>query len=137
VIRDRSRNLVRPLAQRGAADSSEGPAGTRRGSDGRRDHRRHRLRVRRHEPIFIALPFVFITIACQLPAGLLVYWITTNTWTIVQGAIVRKRLGHLRQAAHDAQAAVGRRGGLGDLLFKQLLGQDPAEPPPSDRRPRS
>jgi YidC/Oxa1 family membrane protein insertase len=86
--------------------------------------------------IFIALPFFFVTIAWQLPAGLLVYWITTNTWTIGQGAIVRKRLGHLRQAAHDAQAAAGGRGGLGDR-FKQLRGQDRAEPPASGRRPRS
>jgi YidC/Oxa1 family membrane protein insertase len=78
--------------------------------------------------IFIALPFFFITIAWQLPAGLLVYWITTNTWTIVQGAIVRKRLGHLRQAAQDAQAAAGGRGGLADR-FKQLRGEDRAEPP--------
>src|SRR5215207_5261775 len=86
--------------------------------------------------IFIALPFFFITIAWQLPAGLLVYWITTNTWTIVQGAIVRKRLGHLRQTAQDAQAAAGGRGGLADL-FKQLRGEDPGEPPPSGRRPRT
>src|SRR4051794_32571530 len=86
--------------------------------------------------IFIALPFFFITIAWQLPAGLLVYWITTNTWTIVQGVIVRKRLGHLGQAAQDAQAAAGGRGGLGDR-FKQLRGEDRAEPPPSGRRPRT
>ena len=86
--------------------------------------------------IFIALPFLFIAIAWQLPAGLLVYWITTNTWTIVQGVIVRRRLGHLRQAAQDAQAAAGGRGGLGDL-FKQLRGEDRAEPPPSGRRPRT
>src|SRR3954469_6650091 len=86
--------------------------------------------------IFIALPFFFITIAWQLPAGLLVYWITTNTWTIVQGAIVRKRLGQLRQAAQDAQAAAGGRGGLADL-FKQPRGGGRAEPPPSGRRPRT
>ena len=86
--------------------------------------------------IFIALPFLFITIAWQLPAGLLVYWITTNTWTIVQGAIVRKRLGHVRQAAQDAQAAAGGRGGLADL-FMQLRGENRAEPPPSRRRPRT
>src|SRR3954454_8272787 len=86
--------------------------------------------------IFMALPFLFIVIAWQLPAGLLVYWITTNTWTIVQGVIVRKRLGHLRQAAQDAQAAAGGRRGLGDL-FKQLRGEDWAEPPPSGRRPRT
>jgi YidC/Oxa1 family membrane protein insertase len=83
--------------------------------------------------IFIALPFFFIIIAWQLPAGLLVYWITTNTWTIVQGAIVRKRLDRLRQ---DAQVAAGRRGGLADL-FKPLRGEDPGEPPPSGRRLRT
>ena len=68
--------------------------------------------------------------------GLLVYWITTNTWTIVQGAIVRKRLGHLRQATQDAQAAAVGRGGLADL-FKQLRGEDRPAPPPSGRRPRT
>src|SRR5215204_1177905 len=86
--------------------------------------------------IFIALPFLFIAIAWQLPAGVLVYWITTNTWTIVQGAIVRKRLGHLRQAAQDAQAAAGGRGGLADL-FKPLRSENRAEPAPSGRRPRT
>src|SRR4051794_21422844 len=83
-----------------------------------------------HRMIFIALPFFFISIAWQLPAGLLVYWITTNTWTIVQGAIVRKRLDHFRQAGQDAQAAAGGRGGLADL-FKQPRGEDRARPPPS------
>jgi YidC/Oxa1 family membrane protein insertase len=91
---------------------------------------------KRQRTIFIALPFFFITIAWQLPAGLLMYWITTNTWTIVQGAIVRKRLGHLRQAAQDAQAAAVGRGGLGDL-FKPLRGEDRPQPPPSGRRPRT
>ena len=48
--------------------------------------------------IFLALPFVFVTFVIQFPAGLLVYWITTNIWTIVQQAIIRKRLGPLRPA---------------------------------------
>jgi YidC/Oxa1 family membrane protein insertase len=46
--------------------------------------------------IFIALPFFFVLFVINFPAGLLVYWITTNMWTIVQQAIVRKRLGPLR-----------------------------------------
>ena len=46
--------------------------------------------------IFIALPFFFVLFVVQFPAGLLVYWITTNLWTIVQQMIVRKRLGPLR-----------------------------------------
>ena len=44
----------------------------------------------------LALPFVFVIFVIQFPAGLLLYWITTNCWTIVQQAIVRKRLGPLR-----------------------------------------
>jgi YidC/Oxa1 family membrane protein insertase len=43
--------------------------------------------------IFLALPLVFVAFVINFPAGLLVYWITTNLWTIVQQAIVRRRLG--------------------------------------------
>jgi YidC/Oxa1 family membrane protein insertase len=46
--------------------------------------------------IFLALPFVFVIFVINFPAGLLVYWITTNLWTIVQQSIVRKRLGPMR-----------------------------------------
>jgi YidC/Oxa1 family membrane protein insertase len=54
--------------------------------------------------ILMALPLFFVAIAWQLPAGLLVYCITTNTWTIVQGVIVRKRPDHVRPTAQDTQA---------------------------------
>ena len=43
--------------------------------------------------IFLALPFIFIPFVIGFPAGLLVYWITTNLWTIVQQFIVRKTVG--------------------------------------------
>lgn len=46
--------------------------------------------------LMYALPFVFVVFVLNFPAGLLVYWITTNLWTIVQQAIVKKRLGPLR-----------------------------------------
>jgi YidC/Oxa1 family membrane protein insertase len=61
--------------------------------------------------IFIALPFFFVLFVVRFPAGLLVYWITTNLWTIAQQAIVRKRLGPLRPPGSDS-------GGLniGELL---------------------
>jgi YidC/Oxa1 family membrane protein insertase len=63
--------------------------------------------------IFLALPFLFVLFVIRFPAGLLVYWITTNLWTIVQQTIVRKRLGPMRPP--DAEGATGL-GGLGDLL---------------------
>jgi YidC/Oxa1 family membrane protein insertase len=51
---------------------------------------------RNQKLIMYALPFFFVAFIWNFPAGLLVYWITTNLWTIVQQAIVRKRLGPLR-----------------------------------------
>src|ERR671930_445563 len=42
--------------------------------------------------IFMALPFIFVPFIINFPAGLLVYWITTNTWTIGQQLLIRKVL---------------------------------------------
>jgi YidC/Oxa1 family membrane protein insertase len=60
--------------------------------------------------IFLALPFIFVIFVINFPAGLLVYWITTNLWTIVQQAIIRKRLGPIRPPGQEAGM------GLGELL---------------------
>jgi YidC/Oxa1 family membrane protein insertase len=60
--------------------------------------------------IFLALPFLFVTFIIRFPAGLLLYWITTNLWTIVQQAIIRKRLGPIRPPGQEAGM------GLGELL---------------------
>jgi YidC/Oxa1 family membrane protein insertase len=63
--------------------------------------------------IMFALPLVFVTFVINFPAGLLVYWITTNIWTIVQQTIVRRRLGPLRPP-DDPDAE--KPGGLAGLL---------------------
>jgi YidC/Oxa1 family membrane protein insertase len=46
--------------------------------------------------LMLGLPFFFVIFIWQFPAGLLVYWITTNAWTIVQQALIKKRLGPMR-----------------------------------------
>jgi len=61
--------------------------------------------------IFLALPFFFVLFVWQFPAGLLVYWITTNLWTIVQQAIVKKRLGPMRPPGQEQDS-------FGDMLKK-------------------
>jgi YidC/Oxa1 family membrane protein insertase len=63
--------------------------------------------------IFLALPFIFVLFVIQFPAGLLVYWITTNVWTIVQQAIIRKRLGPLRPPGADTGGGLFGLGGGG------------------------
>ncbi|HEU4702777.1 MAG TPA: YidC/Oxa1 family membrane protein insertase [Conexibacter sp.] len=48
---------------------------------------------RNQRMIMLGLPVVFVAFIINFPAGLLVYWITTNVWTIVQQLIVRRTVG--------------------------------------------
>jgi YidC/Oxa1 family membrane protein insertase len=43
--------------------------------------------------IMIALPFVFVPFIQGFPAGLIVYWITTNFWTVGQQYVIRRTAG--------------------------------------------
>ncbi|HUK76225.1 MAG TPA: membrane protein insertase YidC [Thermoleophilia bacterium] len=40
-----------------------------------------------------AMPVVFIFILFRFPAGLMLYWVTTNLWTIMQQSIIRRSIG--------------------------------------------
>ena len=40
--------------------------------------------------IMLVLPLVFIGITAQFPAGLVLYWMTTNLWTVGQGLVTRR-----------------------------------------------
>jgi len=42
--------------------------------------------------LMLLLPVVFVVILYRYPAGLLVYWITTNLWTIAQQMVIRRRM---------------------------------------------
>jgi YidC/Oxa1 family membrane protein insertase len=42
--------------------------------------------------LMLLLPVVFVVILYRYPAGLLVYWITTNLWTVGQQFLIRRRL---------------------------------------------
>ncbi|HEV3046669.1 MAG TPA: YidC/Oxa1 family membrane protein insertase [Solirubrobacteraceae bacterium] len=42
--------------------------------------------------LFLLIPVVFVVILYRYPAGLLVYWITTNLWTIGQQYLIKRRL---------------------------------------------
>ena len=43
--------------------------------------------------LMLLLPVVFVVILYRYPAGLLLYWITTNLWTIGQQYVMRQRIG--------------------------------------------
>jgi YidC/Oxa1 family membrane protein insertase len=70
--------------------------------------------------LMFALPFLFVPFILGFPAGLIVYWITTNTWTIGQQLLIRKVLPppHLKDEAADAAAdeAEPKEGGLKGMV---------------------
>ncbi len=40
--------------------------------------------------IMLLLPFVLVSVVIRFPAGLLLYWVTTNLWTVGQGLVTRR-----------------------------------------------
>ncbi|HEV7807010.1 MAG TPA: YidC/Oxa1 family membrane protein insertase [Solirubrobacteraceae bacterium] len=66
---------------------------------------------RRQRLIVYGLPFVFAIFVVNVPAGLVVYWITTNLWTLGQGYILRRRIAPLAALQGEPALAVatGRR----------------------------
>jgi YidC/Oxa1 family membrane protein insertase len=69
--------------------------------------------------MMLLLPLVIVAFLFRYPAGLLVYWITTNVWTIVQQYFIRRRIGPASPVAGRGPAA----GGIG-----ALLGRKPDQP---------
>ena len=55
--------------------------------------------------IMLALPFVFVVFIINFEAGLIVYWITTNVWTIGQQLVVRKLYPKPQVLAETGRAA--------------------------------
>jgi YidC/Oxa1 family membrane protein insertase len=43
--------------------------------------------------IMLFMPLLFVIFVINFPAGVIVYWVTTNTWTIGQQYVVRRRIG--------------------------------------------
>jgi YidC/Oxa1 family membrane protein insertase len=70
--------------------------------------------------IMFALPFVFVIFIVNFQAGLIVYWITTNVWTIGQQLLVKKLYPKPDLAAARAAAEAGDGG-------KPARGKPPAE----------
>jgi YidC/Oxa1 family membrane protein insertase len=81
--------------------------------------------------IMLGLPFMFVLFIIRFPAGLIVYWITTNVWTIGQQYVVRRTMGPMKPptpAAAPAGAAAAVASGAG------ATGGGPAPPPPPRKK---
>ncbi len=67
---------------------------------------------RNQRMIMLALPFVFVPFIQSFPAGLIVYWITTNLWTVGQQYLIRRTAGVPVRGAPGAATT----GGLAGLM---------------------
>ena len=60
---------------------------------------------RNQKILMMVLPFIFIPFIISFPAGLILYWITTNVWTIGQQAVVNKVIPPPDMASPEVVAA--------------------------------
>jgi YidC/Oxa1 family membrane protein insertase len=80
--------------------------------------------------LMLLLPLVFVVILYRYPAGLLVYWITTNLWTIAQQYLIKRRIG-----PPPAPAEVSANGKSTRPLKPALAGASVAGTDGGDARP--
>jgi YidC/Oxa1 family membrane protein insertase len=93
--------------------------------------------------IMMLLPLFFVIFIISFPAGVILYWITTNAWTILQQYVLRKRIGPIvpvtsttgdggdggDRGRADVGAANGAAGGGIAALIRSRL------KPPEDKEP--
>jgi YidC/Oxa1 family membrane protein insertase len=62
--------------------------------------------------LILALPLIFVPFIIGFPAGLLVYWITTNVWTMGQQYTIRRIVGPIRPPGQESLTSGGGIAGL-------------------------
>jgi YidC/Oxa1 family membrane protein insertase len=72
--------------------------------------------------LMMLLPLFFVLFIISFPAGVIVYWVTTNSWTILQQFIVKRRLGPMGPPVATASAG-------GDATGKVAGSRAPAARP--------
>ncbi len=55
--------------------------------------------------IMLVMPLFFVIFIINFPAGVIVYWVTTNSWTILQQYVVKRRLGPMDRPRRVRQRA--------------------------------
>jgi YidC/Oxa1 family membrane protein insertase len=95
--------------------------------------------------IMMLMPLFFVIFIINFPSGLIVYWITTNAWTMLQQYVIRRRIGPVVPVSTGDATAPGKPppdgkarpepptngdggGGLGGLLRGLSKQDEPKEP---------
>jgi YidC/Oxa1 family membrane protein insertase len=90
--------------------------------------------------LMMVLPLIFITVISHFPIGLVIYWVTTNLWTVGQGLITR-RLVPKTAAAQLAPRRSSRTPATAPAAVEESVDGNGAKveeamtPPPKPRQP--
>jgi YidC/Oxa1 family membrane protein insertase len=88
--------------------------------------------------LLMVMPVVFVFVIARFPAGLVLYWVTTNLWTVGQGLITRRLMP--KPAAPEKRTSRSPRqddgDGGGNGAKPDPSGQPPAQPARSNAPPR-
>ena len=87
--------------------------------------------------LFMLMPVVFVFIIARFPAGLVLYWVTTNLWTVGQGLITRRLVG--KTPAPVIERRSSRTPPKDDGSSGNGAKREPPQPtpaPPGSQRPR-
>jgi YidC/Oxa1 family membrane protein insertase len=95
--------------------------------------------------MLLLLPLFFVIVIISFPAGLILYWITTNTWTMAQQWAIRRRIGPVVPVTpaalapsfggRDARPAATNANGDGPSGGGGLSGLLRGKPKPEEKQP--
>lgn len=94
---------------------------------------------KRQRYMLLALPFVFVFFIVNFPIGLMLYWVTTNLWTVGQGLITRRlapRPQPLPKRTSRAEPRPRGEGGAGDGAVPPKAAPKPSPVAASPQRVR-
>ena len=88
--------------------------------------------------IMMFLPLVFLTVVSRFPTGLIIYWMTTNLWTVGQGLVTRRLVpkpGTLPRAADGTETHVAQLRRKEEPAARRTARRPrPPKPPPAQPR---
>jgi YidC/Oxa1 family membrane protein insertase len=82
--------------------------------------------------LMMVLPLVFLTVVSRFPTGLVLYWMTTNLWTVGQGLITRRLMP--KPGAAVAKPAGPKRTSRTPAVAEENGKPEPAPPKPGQAR---
>jgi YidC/Oxa1 family membrane protein insertase len=79
--------------------------------------------------MLLILPVVFVTFLLNFPVGLVIYWVTTNLWTVGQGLITRRLMPKPAVPEKRSSRTPPKE------AEEEPAPEEPVEPPPAPAQP--